>query len=125
MEIQVRELTGLKSLRPLNAFSALIIGVKMLPAYGHLTYEEFLAIVDAMDDEGQKAVFRNAASIVQLDPDDVAMMLYFCNDKNGIPFDSTNMKNLNPKEIVEMIVAVCLKIVKIKVDFVSEDEKKN
>lgn len=125
MEIVVRELKDIRSLRPLNAFSALVLGVKMLPAYQHLGYEEFLAVVEAMDEEGQKTIFREAASFVELSSDDVSGMLWFCNDSNGVPFDSSNMKNLNPKQIVEMIVAVCMKIVNINVDFVSADEKKN
>lgn len=61
---------------------------------------------------------------VQLEKDEVDSLIAFCSDKNGVAYDDTNMHNLGPDELVEVIVAVCSEVAKIKINFVSEDEKK-
>ena len=123
--IQVLELKGYKSLRALNAFSALILGVKMLPAYAAFSYEEFLASVQAMPADAQRKVIVEAVMFVELQQEEIEALACFCADANGVPYTKENVKNLKPHELVEMTVAVCLEIAKIKVDFLSEDEKKN
>ena len=115
-----------KSLRALNAFSALMIGMKMLPAHQHLTIEEFVMLVDSMDDEGKIAVLTNGAKIVALDQEEVKALVCFCTDKNGIPYVAENMKSLTPSDLVEVIVTVCMEVIKnIHIDLVTKEEKKN
>lgn len=119
-------LIGIRSLRCLNAFQALMIGMKMTPAYQHLSVEEFLAIVDVMDKEGQVAVFTAAAKLVALDPEEVKAIVCFCTDKNGIPYTEANLKTLGPAELVEVIVTVCMEVVQnCHIDLVTKEEKKN
>lgn len=123
--MKVLELRGYKSLRALNAFNALMLGVKMLPAYMGESYEDFLTRVHSMPAEDQEKVIREAALFVELQKEEVEAIVAFCADKNGVPYSAENMKNLGAGELVEMIVAVCCAIAKIKIDFVSENEKKN
>ena len=49
--MEVAKLEGYKSLRALNAFHTLMLGLKMLPAYGAIPYEEFYQTMSEMPDE--------------------------------------------------------------------------
>lgn len=123
--MRVLELKGFKSLRAMNAFHALMLGLKMLPAYMGEGYEEFFARIQSMPPSDQEKMIREAALFVELQKEEVESIICFCADKNGVPYSSENLKNLGPKELVDIIVAVCLEISKIKIDFVTDAEKKN
>lgn len=123
--MNVEELKGYKSLRAFNAFHALMLGLKMLPSYQTMQYEQFYKFIDEMPEADQEKLIREAAKFVVLDKEEVEALIGFCSDKNGVPYSSENMKSLGPEVIYEAIVAVSKKIAKIKIDLVSEDEKKN
>ena len=123
--MKVLELKGYKSLKALNAFHALMLGLKMLPAYAAESYEDFYAKVDAMDEKDQETLVREAAMFVELQKDEVEAIICFATDQNGVPYTAENVKSLGPKELIEVIVAVCMAISKIKINFVSDSEKKN
>lgn len=122
--IQVLELRGFKSLRALNAFNTLLLGLKMLPAYMGETYEDFLNRINAMPFEDQMKMIREAAMFVELQKEEVEALICFCADKNGVPYEAANLKNLGPDQIIDIIVAVCGEIAKMKIDFVTDNEKK-
>ena len=119
------EIKGYKSLRALNAFHSLMLGLKMLPAYMGETYEEFFGRIQEMPEADQKKLIREAALFVNLEKEEIEALVYFCADPNGVPYSPENLKNLGPDQLVEIIVAVCGEIAKIKIDFVSDNEKKN
>lgn len=119
------ELRGFKSLRALNAFHTLMLGLKMLPSYMGETYEEFYARVADMPSEDQEKMIREAALFVELQKEEVEALVCFCLDPNGVPYSPENLKNLGPKDLHEIIVAVCVEISKIKIDLVGERQKKN
>lgn len=123
--MKVLELRGYKSLRALNAFNALMLGLKMLPAYMGEDYEAFLNRIHNMGPDDQKKMIREAAMFVELQKEEVEAIICFCTDKNGVPYTSENLKNLGPGQLIELIVAVCFEIAQIKIDFVSDAEKKN
>ena len=123
--VKVSPLKGFKSLKALNAFHALMLGLKMLPSYMGESYEDFFARIELMPPEDQEKMIREAILFVELQKEEVEALLSFASDANGVPYDSTNMKNLGPKELHNIVAAVCMEIVKIKIDFVSKDEKKN
>lgn len=122
--IRVLELKGYKSLRALNAFNTLMLGLKMLPAYMKETYEDFLNRIQAMPEEDQKKMIREAALFVELQKEEVEALVGFCCDKNNIPYEASNLKNIGPDELVDIIVAVCWEVAKLKINFVTEAEKK-
>lgn len=123
---KVAPLVGIRSLRCLNAFSALLLGIKMLPAYGHFTFEEFFQMLEGMEPEDQIKILTTGAKIVALDPEEIKAMVCFCSDKNGIPYREENIKTLKPNELVEVIVTVCMEVIQnIHVDLITKDEKKN
>lgn len=123
---KVSELKGVKSLRALNAFCALVIGIKMLPSYAHLTLEEFFEIVEAMEFNDQLKVLTSGAKIVALDPEEVKALVCFCSDKNGVPYVAENINSLTPSELVEVIVTVSMEVLKnIHIDLITKEEKKN
>lgn len=124
MSRKVLELKGFKSLRALNAFHALLLGLKMLPAYQSLSYEDFFAGFKDKTDGEKETCLREAAVFVQLAEDEIEALVCFCTDKNGVPYSSVNVKNLKLDELHEIIVAVCMEIGRIKINLVSEEEKK-
>lgn len=124
MKRVILPLVGYKSLRALNAFHALLLGLKMLPAYLAEGYESFYASFNTKTDVEKENALREAAVFVQLAEDEVEALISFATDKNGIPYGKENFKNLNAGEIHEIIVGVCMEIGKIKIDIVSEQEKK-
>lgn len=123
--IKVLELRGFKSLRALNAFNTLMLGLKMLPAYMGESYEAFFARIQEMPAADQEKLIREAALFVELQKEEVEALVGFCADANGVPYRAENLGNLNPKEIHEIIVAVCREIAKIQIDLVGEAQKKN
>lgn len=118
-------LTGYKSLRALNAFHALLLGLKMLPTYRELPYEKFFAAFDERSDLEKEAMLREAAVFVQLQQDEVEALICFATDSNGVPYEAVNLRNLEPKEIHEIIVAVSMAIGRMKVSLVTSEEKKS
>ena len=122
--MKVLELKGLKSLRAMNVFHTLMLGLKMLPAYAGESYEEFFDRVSQMAEADQEKLIREAVLFVELEQAEVEAVLCFCTDPNGVPFGKENVKNLGPDQIMEAIVAVSMQIAKIKVDLVSPGEKK-
>ncbi len=122
--MKVLELKGYKSLKALNVFHTLMLGLKMLPSYAGEGYEEFYAKVQVMPESEQSNLIREAALFVKLDQDEVESLLCFVADPNGVPYCPENLKNLGPGEIHEVIVAVCSEISKIKVNLITETEKK-
>lgn len=123
--MKVLELRGYKSLRALNVFHTLMLGLKMLPSYMGETYEEFFDRISKMDAASQEKMIREAALFVELQREEVEAIITFCTDANGVPYSAENLKNLGPKDLHEIIVRVCVEIAKIKVDLVTEAEKKN
>lgn len=123
--MRIKELRGYKSHRALGAFHTLMLGLKMLPAYMGKTYEEFLDAIEKMAPPDQEKMIREAALFVTLQKDELEAILSFCLDPNGVPYSAENLEQLNPNEIHEAIVAVCVEIGKIKIDMVGEREKKN
>lgn len=121
---EVIELKGYKSLRALNAFNALMLGLKMLPSYMNFSYEDFYLRMDQMPDEDKLKLITEASLFVELQKEEVEALVCFCKDKNGVPFEASNLKNLGPKEMIDVIVSVCFEISKIKIDFVTDNEKK-
>ncbi len=123
--MKVLELKGYKSLKALNVFHSLMLGMKMLPAYLGESYEAFFERVQAMAPADQEKIIREAALFVSLEKDELEALLGFVADPNGVPYSPENLKNLGPGELHEIIVAVCLAISKIEVNFVTAEEKKN
>lgn len=123
--MKVLELKGYKSLKALNAFHMLLLGLKMIPAYAHLTYEEFFENFKLYDEKTKESYIREAITLVPLEQSEVESLVAFCCDKNGIPYSANNIRNMGPKELHEAMVAVCMEIGKIDIDLLSSDEKKS
>lgn len=117
-------LKGYKSLRALNAFHTLLLGLKMLPAYMSEDYQTFFGAFATKTDAQKETALREAAAFVQLTPDEIDALVSFATDKNGVPYSAVNQGNLGPAELFEIIIAVCMEIGRIKIELVSEDEKK-
>jgi len=122
--MKLRELKGYNSLKAMNVFHSLMLGLKMLPAYSHQGYEEFFQRVQEMPEHEQVPLIREAALFVVLERDEVEALVGFVEDPNGVAYTKENLKSMGPKKIHDMVVAVCAEIAKIKIDLVTEAEKK-
>jgi hypothetical protein len=123
--VKILPLKGYKSLRALNAFHALLLGLKMLPAYQAAGYEEFFASFEERTEAEKEAMLREAAVFVQLQQDEVEAVIGFATDPNGVEYGPSNLKNLAPNELHEIIVAVCMEIGRMKINLLSPMEKKS
>lgn len=124
MSRKILPLRGVASLRALNAFHALLLGLKMLPMYVAVDYTEFYESFRDMSDERKEAKLRQALVFVNLSAEEVGALISFATDPNGVPYRAENKDNLTPEEIFEICVAVCMEIGRIKIDLVSEAEQK-
>lgn len=124
-KLKVLPLKGYKSLKALNAFHALLLGLKMLPAYLSESYESFYESFREKPEEEKEKLIREAVLFVQLQQDEVEALVAFTTDKNGIPYSAASVNNLSMDELHEIIVAVCMEIGRIKIDILTESEKKN
>lgn len=122
---RVLPLEGYKSLRALNGFSALLLGLKMLPAYIMEPFDAFYEGFKEKTEAEREKLLREAVLFVQLGQDEVEAIVSFAADKNGVSYSPINMKKLPPKDLHEIIVAVCMEIGRIKIELISEEEKKN
>ncbi len=123
--MKVLPLKGYKSLRALNAFHSLLLGLKMLPAYMQIDYKTFYAAFETKTDAEKETALREAVAFVQLTPEEIEALVSFATDPNGIPYGSSNVGNLSPAELFEITVAVCMEIGRIKIELVSDPEKKS
>lgn len=123
--IQTKELKGLSSYSAMQVFYKLMIGLKMYAAYAHYTPEQFFDFISELSPENQDKIIREALLIVPMEREEMESLASFCCDSNGVPYRSENMKSLKPNQIFEILVKSCLELAKIKIDFITEDEKKN
>lgn len=122
--MRILPLKGYKSLKALNAFHTLLLGLKMLPAYQLEDYETFYEGFSHRSEAEKERLLKEAVLFVPLQSEEVEAIIAFATDKNGIPYSEVNQKNMTPDELVECIVAVCMEIGKIKIELLSNDEKK-
>lgn len=125
MDTKALPLKGYKSLGALNSFHKLLLGLKMIPEYFNLSYEDFHNQFEDKNEEEKEKFIRQAIVHVPLLEEEVEALVCFATDKNGVPYTRLNIKNLGPNEIMEIMVCVCMEIGKIKITLVSESEKKN
>lgn len=122
--MKVLELKGHRALHALNGFSALLLGLKMLPLYLETPYEAFYASFLTKTDAEKETAVRQALAFVQLDLDEIEAMASFVVDPNGVPYSAASLKSLPLDQLFEIIVAVCLAIGRIRIPIVTEAEKK-
>lgn len=123
--MKILPLKGYKSLRALNGFHALLLGLKMLPDYIQIDYETFYESFNDKSEVEKLKLLREAVVFVQLGQDEVEALISFATDKNGIPYQSANVKNLSVDDLHSIIVAVCMEIGRIKIELITQEEKKN
>ncbi|WP_424244948.1 hypothetical protein Dip510_000055 [Elusimicrobium posterum] len=125
MKVQVLPLKGLKSIWALNAYNVLLFGLATEQALAGQGFEETYKNFEGLPLEAKELQLRRAAGLVNLQEDDMRNLIAFAKDANGIPFTDANTAKLAPEDIIDILVAVCLEISKIKVYSIAEREKKN
>ncbi len=124
--MKVRELRGIPAFHAFQAFQKVMLGLKMLPAYAGEHFEEFYSRVEKMPFPDQETLIREALALgMKLDPDEIMDLLQFVEDPNGVAYGPAQIKSLDPKGLHEALVAACCELAKIRINLVSEREKKN
>jgi hypothetical protein len=123
--IKVLPLEGLKSLRAFNVYHTLLLGYKMLPSRIGMRYEEFLEEFEGSGEEEKRKILREAVAFVPIEQEELDAVTCFCCDKNGIAFSKVNTSRMAPDELIDIIVAVCMEMSRIKLYVISEEVKKN
>lgn len=124
--MKVLELRGIPAFHAFQAFQKVLLGLKMLPEYQSEGFEEFYAKVEKMPQRDQETLIREAVALgVRLDPEEVMDLVRFACDANGVPYGEANVKNLDPPQLHEAMVAVCCELAKLKINLVTDREKKN
>ena len=123
--MQVLELRGLESIWAFNAYQTLLRGLALEQACLGQDMDTTLANFEGLDLAGKERELRRALSMVNLEKEDMLNLLAFVADVNGIPYAKKNVKNIGPAELIDAMLAVCLKISEINPRLATEDVKKN
>lgn len=123
--MQVLELRGLESIWAFNAYQTLLRGLALEQACLGQDMETTFANFEGLDLAGKEKELRRALSMVNLEREDMLNLLTFVADVNGIPYAKKNLKNMGPTELMEAMLAVCLKISEINPRLATDDAKKN
>ena len=123
--MKVLPLVGYKALVALRAFHVLLLGYKMLPISKGESYEKFYYSLREKTEAEKETLIREALVFVELSEEEVDALISFATDQNGVPFSDVNKKNLSVDKLHETMVAICMEIGRIKVEILSEAEKKN
>jgi len=124
-KVKTLPLVGYKSLRALNAFHMIMMGLKMIPIYAFMKYEDFFGMFEEKTLEEKELFLREGLAMIELQEDEIDALIGFCLDSNGVPYGKANIKNLKLKDIYECCLSVMIEISKIEISFITESEKKN
>ncbi len=125
--MKVLPIKGLNGLNALKGLSALLLGYFILALPGKQDCDDFETYFESFKtktEADKEKILRAALLFVRIEALEVEAMMSFVQDKNGIAYSAVSIKNMPLLEMIEIIVAVCLEIGKIKVTILSEDEKK-
>ncbi len=124
--MNVLPLVGIESWHATQAVYKLLYGVKMLPEYQHISFENFFPAIDAMNPQDQETLMRQSIVIVKLEREEILDICKWCTDLNGVHYGTAQLKSAKPELIFEIIFAVSMAIVKShNIRLVTDDEKKN
>ena len=125
--MMVLPLKGLKSMDAVRGLSALLLGYYCLAMPGktqYATFDEFFESFGWITEEEKEKIIRTAILFVKIEHWETESMAGFVQDKNGIPFVAASLKNMPLPEIIEIVVAVCKEMGKLRLSILSEEEKK-
>jgi len=123
--IKILPLVNLKSVQAFCAYNNVLFGLHCSPSNMGKTDEQFFDWFDGLTEEEKEKQLRFGLSLAKISTEEMLDLCYFASDENGIQYTEINLKKLNPKEIIEIMLAVCIAMTKIKVNSVSDEQKKN
>lgn len=123
--MNILPLKGPKSVRALQAFQVLVLCGNMLPEYMGMSGEDYGKMADGLGEPEKEKLLRKILTTIPTQEDEIYALAAFAADKNGVPYSKINIDSLGPGQIIEILVAVCMEIAKIKITMVTDEEKKN
>ncbi|MDR3243820.1 MAG: hypothetical protein LBT79_03630 [Elusimicrobiota bacterium] len=115
--MKIKELKGLKSVKALNVYMKLVIGIAMTYFNKEKSFDAFLKNFEGYDLEKKRTLLKLACLIVQLEEDEVEALTRFAVDDDDIAYERPALSNLKTSELVAIMVEVLLKISEVEVFF--------
>jgi len=113
------EFKGIKGAKAYHSALSLVRSLWYIPKdVDHKTFKEMSDWFDSLNDEERRKYLKLAVEDgAKLEDKEIAEMLAFASDSNGIPICKENINNLSPFEIHDLILDVACNIFKSKVFF--------
>ncbi|MDR3112935.1 MAG: hypothetical protein LBU09_00985 [Endomicrobium sp.] len=115
--MQIKELKGLKSVKALNVYCKLVIGLSLTHLNKEKSIDDFRKAFEEYEIEKRKTLLKFACLLVQLEKDEVSALTSFAVDENNVAYEEPALAYLKPSEIVGIMSEVALKISEIKIFF--------
>jgi hypothetical protein len=123
MDVKVKELKGLRALRAYLIYQKLIICLGLTVFNPEKDSGTLLLKFGDYDLQKRKELLTKACSVVPLEDDEVEALTRFAVDENGIAFEKPALANLKPNEIIDLMVAVCMKLDAIECYSLNDDDE--
>lgn len=117
MEIKIKELKGLKSVRALTVYTKLVLALGLTPYNKEGSITEFAKKFEEYPAEEKKVLLKAACASVWLEDDEIEAVTSFALDENNIAYESESLFEMKPSEIVKIMSEVCFKISETKIFF--------
>ena len=117
--IEVSEIKGIKGLYAFKAMQTLLFSYFMLPEFREPkeSYTEFLKRFSGMTEDEQREIFKTSLYFAGIDENEILAICCFAKDINGVSYQKANLASLEIEELFDIIIDVCMEIVKIRVFF--------
>lgn len=81
------------------------------------SYKDFLLRFERSTEEERREIIKLGAETFNLSMEEICFLIGLVEDANGVPYSKSNIDNLKPNEIIDIIIEVCLEISRVTVFF--------
>lgn len=81
------------------------------------SYKDFLLRFEKSTEEEKREIIKLGAETFNLSIEEICFLIGLVEDANGVPYSKSNIDNLKPNEIIDIIIEVCLEISRVTVFF--------
>ena len=81
------------------------------------SYKDFLLRFEKSTEEEKREIIKLGAETFNLSIEEICFLIGLVEDANGVTYSKSNIDNLKPNEIIDIIIEVCLEISRVTVFF--------
>ena len=74
------------------------------------SYKDFLLRFEKSTEEEKREIIKLGAETFNLSIEEICFLIGLVEDANGVPYSKSNIDNLKPNEIIDIILEVCFEI---------------